>query len=111
MSIDKTAHPLPLDAPEGSGLWLVPFPIYAAEIKLLLERKYDVDLLYDGYNKLIEALELDVLLVDTVSGLDEETLLSIATSDVLIEVLRPNQRDYHGTSVTIDVAKKLDITD
>src|ERR1043166_3054227 len=58
---------------------------------------------------MIKALRLDVLLIDTHPGLNEETLLSIAISDTLVIVLRPDQQDYQGTSVTAEVARKLDV--
>jgi MinD-like ATPase involved in chromosome partitioning or flagellar assembly len=40
---------------------------------------------------------------------NEETLLSIAISDALVIILRPDQQDYQGTSVTVEVARKLDV--
>ncbi|HRQ24587.1 MAG TPA: hypothetical protein PLF42_14265, partial [Anaerolineales bacterium] len=42
-------------------------------------------------------------------GLNEETLLSIAISNALVIILRPDSQDYQGTAVTVDVAKKLDV--
>ena len=42
-------------------------------------------------------------------GLNEETLLSIAISDALFIVLRPDQQDFQGTSVTVEVARKLKV--
>jgi MinD-like ATPase involved in chromosome partitioning or flagellar assembly len=68
-------------------------------------------LLNDGYQRLVQKLNLDVLLIDTHPGLNEETLLSIAISDVLIIVLRPDQQDYQGTGVTVEVARKLGVPD
>ena len=41
--------------------------------------------------------------------MNEETLLSITISDVLVLILRPDQQDYQGTAVTIDVARKLEV--
>jgi len=41
--------------------------------------------------------------------LNEETLLSIATSDILIIILRPDNQDLQGTAVTVDVARSLDV--
>ena len=58
---------------------------------------------------LIKSLNLDVLIIDTHPGLSEETLLSIAISDLLVLILRPDQQDYQGTSVTVEVARKLDV--
>ena len=40
---------------------------------------------------------LDVLLIDTHPGLNEETLLSIAISDALALIMRPDSQDYQGT--------------
>jgi MinD-like ATPase involved in chromosome partitioning or flagellar assembly len=57
----------------------------------------------------LEELELDVLMIDTHPGLNEETLLSIAISDALVIILRPDQQDYQGTGVTVDVARRLDV--
>lgn len=48
-----------------------------------------------------------MLLLDTHPGLNEETLLSIAMSDALVIVLRPDHQDYEGTHVTVSVARKL----
>ncbi len=50
-------------------------------------------------------------MVDTHPGLNEETLLSIAISDALILIMRPDQQDIQGTAVTIDVARKLNVPD
>ena len=54
-------------------------------------------------------LNLDILLIDTHPGLNEETLLSIAISDSLAILMRPDQQDYQGTGVTVEVARKLDV--
>jgi len=67
----------------------------------VLREGYDVGLLNDGFQSLIEELNLDVLRIDTHPGLNEETLLSIAISDTLLIILRPDQQDYQGTSVTV----------
>src|SRR5688572_22233273 len=58
----------------------------------------------DQLNKLIDELKLDLLPIDTHPGFDEETLLTIAISDTLLIVLRPDKQDYHGTAVLVEVA-------
>jgi MinD-like ATPase involved in chromosome partitioning or flagellar assembly len=58
---------------------------------------------------MITRLGLDVLLIDTHPGLNEETLLSITISDTLVIILRPDQQDYQGTAVTVEVARKLEV--
>lgn len=88
---------------------LCPSSIRAGEIARVLREGYDVGLLNDGFNDLIDALELDVLMIDTHPGINEETLLSIAISDALAIIMRPDQQDFQGTSVTVEVARKLDV--
>jgi MinD-like ATPase involved in chromosome partitioning or flagellar assembly len=92
-------------------VFLVPSSIKAGEIARILREGYDVGMLNDGFQDLTEDLELDVLLIDTHPGLNEETLLSIAISDTLIIILRPDFQDYQGTSVTVEVARKLEVPD
>src|SRR4029077_99525 len=109
--IKETAHDVtPRLSGEISGrLFLIPSSMKAGDIARVLREGYDVGVLRDGFQELIEALKLDVLMIDTHPGLNEETLLSIAISDALTIVLRPDQQDYQGTSVTVEVARKLDV--
>jgi MinD-like ATPase involved in chromosome partitioning or flagellar assembly len=86
---------------------LIPSSIKAGEIARVLQEGYDGGLLNDGFEALMRILKLDILLIDTHPGLNEETLLSIAISDALVLILRPDQQDYQGTSVTVEVARKL----
>ena len=90
-------------------IFLIPSSIKAGEIARILREGYDVGLLNDGFRDVVEKLKLDYLLIDTHPGLNEETLLSIAISDALVIILRPDSQDYQGTAVTVDVAKKLDV--
>ncbi|MFN8481453.1 MAG: MinD/ParA family protein [Anaerolineae bacterium] len=90
-------------------IFLIPSSIKAGEIARVLREGYDVGLLNDGFNRLLDALQLDLLLIDTHPGLNEQTLLSIAISDALAIILRPDQQDYQGTAVTVEVARKLEV--
>ena len=90
-------------------VFLIPSSIKAGEITRVLREGYDAELLTRGFGKLIEELRLDVLLIDTHPGLGEETLLSIVISHTLAVILRPDQQDYEGTGVTVQVARKLDV--
>ena len=93
----------------GKSLWLVPSSINGSEISRVLRDGYDVDVLNKGLNGLRKGLKLDYLFIDTHPGLNEETLLSIAISDVLIIIMRPDQQDFQGTAVTVDIARGLDV--
>jgi MinD-like ATPase involved in chromosome partitioning or flagellar assembly len=98
-----------LEKGNGGRIFLIPSSIKMGEIARVLREGYDVGLLNDGFHRLIKDLSLDVLLIDTHPGLNEETLLSIAISDALVIILRPDQQDYQGIGVTVEVARKLDV--
>lgn len=94
----------------GAGsLFLVPSSINSGEIARVLREGCDARVLTSGLRRLARALNLDVLLIDTHPGLNEETLLSIALSHTLVIVLRPDQQDYEGTGVTVEVASALNV--
>jgi len=95
--------------PPGGQIFLIPSSIKVGEIARVLREGYDVGLLNDGFQNLVRELNLDILLIDTHPGLNEETLLSIAISDALAIIMRPDQQDYQGTGVTVEVARKLDV--
>jgi MinD-like ATPase involved in chromosome partitioning or flagellar assembly len=82
-------------------VFLVPSSIKVNEISRVLYEGYDARMLKDGFKELIQEFDLDYLLIDT--------HLSIAISHILIIILRPDQQDYQGTSVTLEVAKKLGV--
>jgi MinD-like ATPase involved in chromosome partitioning or flagellar assembly len=98
----------PAEVTSGS-IHLVPSSIKVNEISRVLHEGYDARLLKDGFKDLIQELSLDYLLIDTHPGLNEETLLSIAISHALIIIMRPDQQDYQGTSVTLEVANRLGV--
>lgn len=98
-----------LGEPVAGKLFLVPSSINSAEIARVLREGCDARALTGGLRKLARALDLDVLLIDTHPGLNEETLLSIALSHALVIVLRPDQQDYEGTGVTVEVASALNV--
>jgi MinD-like ATPase involved in chromosome partitioning or flagellar assembly len=95
--------------PGAGKLFLVPSSVNSGEIARVLREGCDPRALTSGLRKLTRALDLDLLLIDTHPGLNEETLLSIALSHALLIVLRPDQQDYEGTGVTVEVASALDV--
>ncbi len=105
------AHDVSRVLPAGSAgqLWLVPASMNASQIAKVLRQGYDVELLNEGFRELITELRLDVLVIDTHPGINEETLLSITVSDTLVLLLRPDRQDYQGTAVTVDIARRLDV--
>lgn len=97
------------DNPTAGRLYLIPSSIQADAIVNVLREGYDVGKLTEGFRNLISELKLDLLLIDTHPGLNEETLFSLAISHALLIVMRPDQQDYEGTGVTVEVARSLDV--
>ena len=93
----------------GGVVYLIPSSIKAGEIARILKEGYRVEDLTDGFYSLIERLRLDYLVIDTHPGLNEETLHSVAISDLLVMILRPDRQDFQGTAVTVEVARKLEV--
>ncbi|MGF1537641.1 MAG: MinD/ParA family protein [Elainellaceae cyanobacterium] len=91
-------------------IFLVPSSMRSEEIAVILSEGYDAELLLYGLKALCEDLRLDYLLIDTHPGLNEETLLSIGLSQALVVILRPDNQDYQGTSVVVEVARELEVT-
>jgi len=89
-------------------LWLVPSSIRTDEVSRVVREGYEFNVLNKGFKTLRTELKLDYLLIDTHPGVNEETLLSIGISDKTVIILRPDQQDFQGTAVTLDVARGLD---
>jgi len=115
--IQAVAYPVGRNGEGGAGvrqladknLWLVPSSINGKEISKVVKNGYSVDILNRGFNRLGKELNLDYLFIDTHPGLNEETLLSIVISDALVLIMRPDQQDFQGTAVTVDIARGLDV--
>ncbi|WP_338461351.1 MinD/ParA family protein [Synechococcus elongatus IITB7] len=110
-SIEQAVYDVTPAAVEQAGgrILLSPSSLNASKIAKILREGYDVGNLNDGFLAFGEALNLDFLLIDTHPGINEETLLSIAISDGLVMLMRPDRQDYLGTAVAVQVAKKLDV--
>ena len=67
------------------------------------------DRLTDGYYELDQAFNLDVIFVDTHAGITEESIAALATTDIATIILRPDQQDYQGTALLVDLARNLGI--
>lgn len=97
-------------AVSGSGkVFFIPSSIKTGDIARIVKEMYDVEALNQGFMDFCQHSELDYLLIDTHPGVNEETLLSIAISDTLLLILRPDIQDYQGTAVTLELARKLEV--
>lgn len=91
-------------------LYFIPSSMKLGEIARILREGYDAELLNAGLKKVMNIFEIDYLFIDTHPGLNEETLISAAISDLFIVVLRPDNQDYQGTSISLEVARRIGIT-
>src|ERR1700721_3088850 len=61
----------------GGSLWVVPA---RSRINEIHTHGYDIGLLQEGFDQLIEELDLDVVFLDTHSGMANETAVAVAVS-------------------------------
>ncbi|MFB2876317.1 MinD/ParA family protein [Floridanema aerugineum] len=92
-----------------SRIYLIPSSVKLNDISRVLRERFDVQLLLQGFKELINSLNLDYLFIDTHPGLNQETLISLTTSDIVLFILRPDQQDFQGTAVSVDVARRLKV--
>lgn len=100
---------LPKEKSDRSQLYLIPASTKLADISRVLREGFNSEILLQGLQDLIALLNLDYLFIDTHPGLNEETLLSLTISHLVLLVLRPDQQDFQGTAVTVDVARRLQV--
>lgn len=93
----------------NSAIYLIPSSIKLADISRILREGYDFELMLEGFKKLIKSLKLDYLFIDTHPGLNQETLVSLTISNIVLYIMRPDSQDFQGTGVTIDVARRLQV--
>lgn len=111
-SIEDTAYDVTQRVLPGAPgkLWLVPASLNLNAISKIIDEGYDVKRLNAHFDELIRRLQLDCLFIDTHPGLSKETMLTTAISDTLVLLIRPDQQDYQGTAVVLEIATKLDLT-
>jgi MinD-like ATPase involved in chromosome partitioning or flagellar assembly len=107
-AVADIAQPVLQDAFPGR-VFLIPSSIKADDIVQVIRQGYDVRRLTLAFRELIDHLQLDALLIDTHPGLNEETLFALAISTTLAIILRPDQQDYEGTGVAVEVARSLEV--
>lgn len=93
----------------GGALYLLPSSMKVDAIVRIVAEGYDAARLNQHFTRLMRDLSLDWLLLDTHPGLNRETMLSTAISDLLMLVIRPDSQDFHGTAVLLEVAGRLNV--
>ncbi|MFZ4665886.1 MAG: MinD/ParA family ATP-binding protein [Prochlorotrichaceae cyanobacterium] len=79
------------------------------EITRIVQEGYDITTLGVAVNQMAEDWELDYLFVDTHPGISNESIMTMGLSDILLTVMRPDNQDFQGTAVAVDISRHLDI--
>ena len=93
----------------GGALFLLPSSMKVETIVRIVSEGYDVSKLNQHFGQLTRDLELDLMIVDSHPGLNRETMLTTAVSDILLLIIRPDSQDFHGTAVLMEVAGSLGV--
>ena len=108
--IEDVANDITKDLGIKKGkLYVLPAALEAGAISKILKEGYEVAQMSRGFRDIIKSKKLDYLFIDTHPGLEEETFLSIAVSDILLILMRPDEQDYLGTAVSLEIARKLEV--
>ncbi len=110
-SIEEAMYNLTPEAVKqrNGAIYLAPGSFKTEEITRIVSEGYDITQLSDGLNTLADRLNLDYVFIDTHPGVNNETLLAMALSDMLLMILRPDGQDFEGTAVTVELAQHLGI--
>jgi MinD-like ATPase involved in chromosome partitioning or flagellar assembly/DNA-binding response OmpR family regulator len=98
------------DRSANGSIYLIPSSIKTHDITRIVREGYDEAMLINGLRELIRDLKLDYLLIDTHPGVNEDTLLAITVSSLVVMILRPDYQDYQGTAVTLELARILAVS-
>ncbi|WP_214412403.1 MinD/ParA family ATP-binding protein [Sphaerisporangium fuscum] len=91
----------------SGGLFIVPARTGMTAINEISANGYDVGLLNEGFGRLIAALDLDVLLLDTHTGINTETVMAVAGADALVIVTRADRLDLAGAAESVALADRF----
>ncbi len=89
--------------------YLLPASPKSHYITQLMKKGYDLNLFQSNFRSIQKALNLDLILIDTQSGLNEDNLMLLAVSDVALVLMRTDQQEFQGTAVMIDLIHHLEI--
>jgi septum site-determining protein MinD len=90
-------------------LFVIPASNKIIDIMQIIRIPLNIERYTGGLEKLEKEMGLDILLVDTPAGLNEDTLQAIAVSNVIVLVLHPDKHDFQDAAVAIDMARKLQV--
>lgn len=110
-TLEETIHDVSKNAGVETGcLYLIPSSDNMARIMRFLREGIEISALTETFSKFSKLHNLDYLFLDSSSGITEDILLSMSVADVLVLVMRLDEQDYQGVSMTLDLANRLDLS-
>jgi len=98
---------LPFGEAFRGRVFLLPASAHPGTIAQSMARPHNVEALHLAIQSMTSEIGLDCVLLDTEAGIQESTLQTMAISRTVIVVLRLDQEDYQGTSVSVELAHRL----
>ncbi|MGH3170111.1 MAG: MinD/ParA family ATP-binding protein [Trebonia sp.] len=97
-----------MPAADGStgALYVIPARSRIDEVNKILARGYDIGLLGEGFHQLVDELGLDIVVLDTHSGMGNETAAAVAMSTSLLVITRADHLTSEA-SENMSLARRL----
>ncbi len=109
-SLRDVVHPIAIHSDhQPQTLLLAPANPDLAAVAQAERLAYNVENLAASCQQLVAELELDILLVDTESGLPPSTLASLAAANTALLVLALDKQHYQATARTVAVVDRLPV--
>ncbi len=93
----------------SGSLLLVPSSIASSEIVTLIQQTGNSAKIEKGLGKLNKKYNPDFILVDTHPGLNDPFLVATSFSDIILNIVRPDNQDYQGAQVSAEISQKMNI--
>ena len=109
--IEDTAYDVTCNISKNTNgkCWLVPASLSSNAISRLIDEGYDINLLNTHFDELISFFDLDYLIIDTHPGINQESMMASAISDILLLLIRPDKQDYFGSALLSELMTKLEV--
>jgi MinD-like ATPase involved in chromosome partitioning or flagellar assembly len=90
-------------------LFLIPSTISDTNIVELLHKEENYEKIGVALEKIKKTFEPDFIMVDTHPGVNEAFLVATNFTDILLNIIRPDNQDYQGAEVAAKISKKINL--
>lgn len=93
---------------EGGKLFFCPAGRHLQDILKMVDAGLNILRFKETLDSLGKEFQLDHILIDNHPGIEKDTILSMATCDVIVLISRVDQQDIHGSGVMTQMAGQLE---